>query len=94
MSDRALWLDEWCPTCRVAPRSRCRTSYLGGTKSPTKLHVARDGGPARARNAGRARRFFLRVDRLPAEAGVPCESYERGVVYPAPGPPVVDCSVA
>ena len=41
MSDRALWLDEWCPTCRVAPGSRCRTSYLGRTRSPTKLHVAR-----------------------------------------------------
>ena len=26
---------------RVAPGSRCRTSYLGGTRSPTKLHVAR-----------------------------------------------------
>ena len=41
VSDRALWLDEWCPTCRVAPGSRCRTSYLSRTRSQTKLHVAR-----------------------------------------------------
>ena len=24
MSDRSLWLEEWCPTCRVAPGARCR----------------------------------------------------------------------
>ncbi len=42
VSDRALWLDEWCPTCRVAPGSRCRTSYLSRTRSQTKLHVARE----------------------------------------------------
>ena len=41
VSDRALWLDEWCPTCRVAPGSRCRTSYLSRARSQTKLHVAR-----------------------------------------------------
>lgn len=41
MSDRALWLEEWCPTCRVAPGSRCRTSWLYKSRSPTKLHVAR-----------------------------------------------------
>jgi hypothetical protein len=41
MSDRALWLDEWCPTCRVTPGSRCRTSWLQKTRSPSNLHVAR-----------------------------------------------------
>ena len=41
MSDRALWLDEWCPACRVAPGSRCRSSWLHKTRSPTKLHIAR-----------------------------------------------------
>ncbi len=24
MSDRSLWLSEWCPTCRTAPGTRCR----------------------------------------------------------------------
>jgi hypothetical protein len=41
MSDRALWLDEWCPTCRAAPGSRCRVPYYRKTRRPTGLHVAR-----------------------------------------------------
>ena len=41
MSDRALWLDEWCPTCRAAPGARCRVHYLSKTRPPTPLHVAR-----------------------------------------------------
>ena len=41
MSDRALWLEEWCPTCRVAPAARCRMPYLTKTRPPTRLHVAR-----------------------------------------------------
>jgi len=41
MSDRALWLDEWCPTGRAAPRARCRVHYLSKTRPPTSLHVAR-----------------------------------------------------
>jgi hypothetical protein len=41
VSDRALWLEEWCPTCRVAPGSRCRLRYYGKTRLPTGLHVAR-----------------------------------------------------
>lgn len=40
MSDRALWLDEWCPTCR-APGGRCRVCYMSKTRPPTQLHVAR-----------------------------------------------------
>ena len=27
ISDRASWLEEWCPTCRVAPGARCRNPY-------------------------------------------------------------------
>ena len=41
MSDRALWLGEWCPTCRAAPGARCRVHYLWKTRAPTQLHVAR-----------------------------------------------------
>ena len=41
MSDRALWLEEWCPTCRVAPTARCRVPYARNTQPPTRLHVAR-----------------------------------------------------
>jgi hypothetical protein len=41
MSDRALWLDEWCPTCRAAPGSRCRVPYYRKIRPPTGLHVAR-----------------------------------------------------
>jgi hypothetical protein len=41
MSDRALWLEEWCPTCRVAPGARCRVHYLWKTRAPTQLHIAR-----------------------------------------------------
>jgi hypothetical protein len=41
MSDRALWLDEWCPTCRAAPGARCRVHSLSKTRPPTPLHVAR-----------------------------------------------------
>jgi hypothetical protein len=41
MSDRALWLEEWCPTCRAAPGLRCRNPYSPKTRAPTRLHVAR-----------------------------------------------------
>jgi hypothetical protein len=41
MSDRALWLEDWCPTCEVAPGARCRVQYLSKTRPPTPLHVAR-----------------------------------------------------
>lgn len=41
IGDRALWLDEWCPTCRVMPGARCRTSWLRKTREATPLHVAR-----------------------------------------------------
>jgi hypothetical protein len=43
ISHRAVWLDEWCPTCRSAPGARCRVPYLSlsKTRSPTQLHVAR-----------------------------------------------------
>jgi hypothetical protein len=47
MSDRASWLEEWCPTCRVAPGGRCRNPYARKTRTPTHLHVAR-GWRARA----------------------------------------------
>ena len=47
MSDRALWLEEWCPTCHVAPGARCRTPFLWKTRTPTRLHIAR-GWRARA----------------------------------------------
>jgi hypothetical protein len=41
VSDRALWLEEWCPTCRVAPGSRCQLPHYRKTRPPTRLHVAR-----------------------------------------------------
>jgi hypothetical protein len=41
VSDRALWLEEWCPTCRAAPGSRCRSPYYRKARPPTGLHVAR-----------------------------------------------------
>jgi hypothetical protein len=41
MSGRALWLEEWCPTCRAAPGARGRAHYLSKTRPPTPLHVAR-----------------------------------------------------
>jgi hypothetical protein len=41
MSDRALWLEEWCPTCHAAPASRCRLPYQRKTRPNTRLHVAR-----------------------------------------------------
>ena len=41
MSDRTLWLAEWCPTCRTAPGARCRAPYLRKSRPPKRLHVAR-----------------------------------------------------
>jgi len=41
MSDRASWLEEWCPTCRAAPGIRCRSSWYSKTRQPTRLHVSR-----------------------------------------------------
>ena len=42
MSDRALWLEEWCPTCRAAPGARCRLPWgRRATAKPSALHIAR-----------------------------------------------------
>lgn len=41
VSDRALRLHEWCPTCRAAPGARCRMPSFSRTSPPTPLHVAR-----------------------------------------------------
>jgi hypothetical protein len=41
MTDRALWLEEWCPTCRVMPGARCRISWIRKTREAIPLHVAR-----------------------------------------------------
>ena len=42
MSDRALWLDEWCPTCRAAPSARRRLPWgCRTTAKPSALHIAR-----------------------------------------------------
>ena len=42
MSDRALWLEEWCPTCRAAPGARCRLPWSRrATAKPSALHIAR-----------------------------------------------------
>jgi hypothetical protein len=42
MSDRSLWLEEWCPCCRAAPGSRCRLAWgYGKTRPPSRLHVAK-----------------------------------------------------
>jgi hypothetical protein len=42
MSDRALWLDEWCPTCRAAPDARCRLPWgRRTTAKPSALHIPR-----------------------------------------------------
>jgi hypothetical protein len=42
MSDRALWLEEWCPTCRAAPGARCRLPWgRRATAKPSALHAAR-----------------------------------------------------
>jgi hypothetical protein len=41
VSDRALWLEQWCPTCRVAPGARCRVPFASKTRAPTRLHIAR-----------------------------------------------------
>lgn len=61
MSDRALWLEEWCPTCRAAPGARCRTPWFRKTRGPTTLHVAR---------GWRARR----CPKCKAAAGEPCHT--------------------
>ena len=47
MSDRALWLEEWCPTCRAAPDVRCRNPYARKARAPARLHLSR-GWRARA----------------------------------------------
>ncbi len=42
MRDRALWLEEWYPTCRAAPGTRRRSPYYyRKTRPPPGLHVAR-----------------------------------------------------
>ncbi len=40
MSDRAGWLEEWCPSCHASPGSRCR--LFARTMRPSRyLHAAR-----------------------------------------------------
>lgn len=42
MSDRALWLEEWCPTCRAAPGARCRLPWgRRAAAKPSALHIVR-----------------------------------------------------
>jgi hypothetical protein len=46
VSDRLLWLEEWCPECRAAPGARCRCSHWSKTDkrlvvAVARLHVAR-----------------------------------------------------
>ena len=46
MSDRAAWLEQWCPTCHAAPAARCSDwrwgRRSGGRRVPIGyLHVAR-----------------------------------------------------
>lgn len=47
MSDRAAWLERWCPNCGAAPGSRCRRWHWGRRGAAdravpvTYLHVAR-----------------------------------------------------
>lgn len=44
MSDRAAWLEDWCPRCGAAPGSRCRSPSPGGIHSAVALwhlHPAR-----------------------------------------------------
>jgi hypothetical protein len=73
MSDRALWREEWCPTCRAAPGARCRTPWFRKTGPPTTLHVARGwrarpcpkckaaaGEPCRTPAGRKARKFMRR----------------------------------
>ena len=45
MSDRAAWLEEWCPACRAAPGARCTQRWPRSSSTarphPSALHVAR-----------------------------------------------------
>jgi hypothetical protein len=43
MSDRAAWLEQWCPTCHATPGARCRRSRWAGGRgnAAAQLHVAR-----------------------------------------------------
>jgi len=43
MSDRALWLEEWCPECWASPGSRCRRtrSSRNHREPAARLRVAR-----------------------------------------------------
>ena len=41
MSDRALWLAEWCPTCAASAGARCRALRVRGPSPAAGLHVAR-----------------------------------------------------
>ena len=45
MSDRALWLAEWCPTCAASAGARCRALRVRG---PARPRVARRAGLASA----------------------------------------------
>ena len=61
MSDRATWLENWCPTCRAAPNNRCLSPFHRKAPPPTRLHVSRG----------------WRVRRCPtcrASAGEPCRT--------------------
>lgn len=39
MSDRAAWLEEWCPSCRAAPGTRCRLSRYWTRRSDPSAHL-------------------------------------------------------
>ena len=41
MSDRAAWLELWCPECHASPGARCRQWRWGPTSRGAPLHVAR-----------------------------------------------------
>jgi hypothetical protein len=81
MSDRALWLAEWCPTCRVAPAARCRMPYLTRTRAPTRLHVARGWRvrpcPTCRADPGEACRHPLRTRGVAHASGAPASRTAR-----------------
>jgi hypothetical protein len=59
VSDRALWLEEWCPTYGAAPGSRSRVPYYRKPRPPAALNMA----------GGRRLRTFPTCE---AAAGEPC----------------------
>ena len=42
MSDRQIWLEEWCPECRASPGTRCRQPWFSRNRQSSRwLHVTR-----------------------------------------------------